>query len=82
KRQIRNLLTFNSGWLEASSTTSLFSIFLTNSISNNLIGKYDELDKALELFINPKSLIFTEEELIAKFNFPTEDLSSIDADFM
>ena len=32
-------------WLEASSTTTLFSIFLTNSISNNLIGKYDELDK-------------------------------------
>ncbi|EHQ27646.1 hypothetical protein Mucpa_3548 [Mucilaginibacter paludis DSM 18603] len=82
KRQIRNLLTFNSGWLEASSTTSVFSIFLTNSISNNLIGKYDELDKVLELFINPKSLIFTEEELIAKFNFPTEDLSSVDADFM
>ncbi|SEO10616.1 hypothetical protein [Mucilaginibacter sp. OK283] len=82
KRQLRNLLTFNSGWLEAGGVTSLFSIYLTSSISNNLIGKYDELNIVLELFINPKGLTFTEEELIAKFNFPTENLDALDADFI
>jgi hypothetical protein len=78
KRTLRSLLTFNSGWLEASSITSLFSIYLTNSISNNLIDKYSELDKTLELFVNPKKLSFTEEELIAKYKFPKDNLHEID----
>jgi hypothetical protein len=80
KKEVRRLLTFNSGWLEASSMTSRFSIYLTNSISSNLTGKYSELDKALELFINPKQLSFTEDQLIAKFNFPTDNLKEIDMD--
>jgi hypothetical protein len=82
KRQVRSILTFNSGWLEASSITSLFSIHLTNSIADNLTGKYKELDTALELFINPKGLLFTTEELITKFDFPKEDLDTIDNDFI
>ena len=80
KKELRRLLTFNSGWLEASSMTSRFSIYLTNSISNNLTDKYSDLDKALELFINPKNLSFTEAELIAKHHFPTDDLHEIDVD--
>lgn len=82
KKHIRNLLTFNSGWLEANTITSLFSIQLTNSISNNLIGRYNELDTVIGLFIDPKSLTFTEEELITRFSFPTENLNAIDADFI
>lgn len=80
KKELRRLLTFNSGWLEAGSITSRFSIYLTNSISSNLTGKYSELDRALELFINPRNLSFTEHELIAKFSFPTDNLSEIDMD--
>lgn len=82
RRQLRSILTFNSGWLEASSTGSQFSILVTNSVSKNLVGKYSDLDKSLELLINPKGLTFTEIELINRFNYPTENLNKIDADFM
>jgi hypothetical protein len=81
KTQLRNLLTFNSGWLEASSMTSYFSIFLTNSISQNLIGKYEVLDRALEWFINPLELSFTLNELIVGYRYPKENLSDIDMDY-
>lgn len=80
RKHIRKLLTFNSGWLEVSSVTSRFSIYLTDSISYNLKDKCTNLDKALELFINPKNLSFTEKELIEKYNFPKEDLHEIDMD--
>ena len=82
KRQLRSILTFNSGWLEASSIASQFSIHLTNSVSKNLVDKYDNLDKSLELFINPKGLTFTEDELIKRFHYPTANLNDIDIDFM
>jgi hypothetical protein len=78
KQELRKLLTFNSGWYEASSVTSRFSIYLTNSISQNLKDKYSELDNALELFINPKHLSFSEEELISKYNFPKESINDVD----
>ena len=82
KQQLVGLLNFNSGWLESSSVTSRFSIYLTNSVSRNLTEKFGDLDMALELFVNPKRLIFTEDELKAKYRFPTENLSDIDIDFM
>jgi hypothetical protein len=80
KIKLREIIDFNSGWLEVSSTFSIFHIILTNSISSNLNNKYDNLDHVLELFINPKRLTFTEFELIEKFGFPTEDLHQIDMD--
>jgi hypothetical protein len=81
KTQLQNLLTFNSGWLEASSMTSYFSIFLTDSISQNLIGKYEVLDRALEWFINPLELSFTLDELIISYGYPKENLSDIDMNY-
>lgn len=80
KIKLREIIGFNSGWIEASSTFSIFHIMLTNSISSNIKDKYNDLDRTLELFINPKELLFTEKELIEKFNFPTEDLHQIDMD--
>lgn len=80
KKQLRGLLTFNSGWIEASSIESRFIIHLTNSVTNKTIDTYAAIDEALELFINPKKLTFTQEELINKYNFPTEDLKQIDFD--
>lgn len=82
KRQLIELLSFNSGWLESSSVTSRFSIYMTNSISSNLVDKFSDLDKVLELFINPKQLVFSEDELIMKYKFPKENLSDVDMDFM
>jgi hypothetical protein len=71
---------FNSGWLEAGSTFSMFHIMLTDSISSHLKGTYAELDQTIELFINPKNLVFTEKELIDTFQYPTDDLHQIDMD--
>lgn len=81
KKQINKLLTFNSGWIETISTPIRFSIYLTGSISNELKDKYSELDKALDLFVNPKNLSFTENELIDKYNFPKDDLYDIDLEW-
>jgi hypothetical protein len=82
KRQIVELFTFNSGWLEASSYASRFSIYVTDEITLNLEGKYSVLDRALELFINPKRLSFSEEELVARYKFPAHNLREIDMDNM
>ena len=82
KQQLVELLNFKSGWLESSSVTSRFSIYLTDSVSSNLTEKFGDLDAVLELFINPKRLLFTEDELKAKYRFPTENLRDIDIDFI
>ena len=82
KRQLIELLSFNSGWLESSSVISRFSIYMTNSISSNLVDKFSDLDKALELFINPKQLVFTQDELITRYKFPKENPIDVDMDFM
>lgn len=78
KIKMRALTNFNNGWIEASGTFVYFHIFLTNSISSRLAGQSDELDQVLELFINPKKYVFTEIELIKKYNFPTDNLAEID----
>lgn len=81
KRLVRKLVTFNSRWIEANGPVSQFSIYLTESISENLRGKYNDLDTTLELFSNPKLCNFTIEELIEKYGYPTDDLHSIDIEF-
>ena len=81
KRQLIEMLTFNSGWLESGSYTSRFSIYLTNEITLNLENKYSRLDNALELFINPKELTFLETELVDHYKYPTENLSDIDIEY-
>jgi hypothetical protein len=80
KIKLREIIGFNSGWLETSATFSLFHIFLTNAISSNLNNKYSDLDHVLELFINPSGKYFSENELIEKFGFPTDDLYQIEMD--
>lgn len=80
KIKLLEIIGFNSGWLEASSTFSIFHILLTNSIISNLNNKFNDLDRVLEMFINPARLTFSENELIKKFDFPTEDLHQIDID--
>lgn len=81
KQRLRALFTFNDRWLEAYGIASNFSILLSNSITQNLDGKLDDLDKAFELIINPKRLRFNQKLLIAKYNYPTENLHDVDMDF-
>lgn len=59
-----------------------FTIHITDSISNNLTNKYKDLDKALELIINPNELIFTKEELIVRFNYPIDNLVDVDYEYI
>jgi hypothetical protein len=82
KKQLLAILDFNSGWLEAGTINARFSIYLTDSITKHLVGKYEKLDKALELFINPGKLSFTETELITNYNFPPDNLHDIDMEYM
>ncbi|GGH82741.1 hypothetical protein HNQ91_005883 [Filimonas zeae] len=78
KIKLREIIGFNSGWMEASMPFALFHILLTDSISANLKDKYGDLDHVLELIINPAGLAFTEKELIEKFNYPKDDLHQLD----
>ena len=80
KKKLRQLLEFNSRWLSVSRITSFYTIQITSSISSNLIGKYTDLDDALEMLINPKNLSFTETELISNYSFPKENLEDIDSE--
>lgn len=80
KIKLSEIISFNSGWIEASSTFSIFHILLTNSISSNLNNKFQNLDNVIELFINPNRQTFSEKELIDKFGFPKEDLHQVDMD--
>jgi hypothetical protein len=82
KKQLLDILDFNSGWLEAGTINARFSIYLTDSITKHLVGKYEKLDKALELFINPGKLSFTETELVTNYNFPPDNLHDIDMEYM
>lgn len=82
KKLLRKMMTFDSNWIEASTIPLRFSNYLTKSISENQAGKYDDLDKILGLFIDPEGLSFTEEELIAHYHYPTENLIDVDIDFM
>lgn len=82
KKQLNILLHFNSGWLEASGKMSQYAIRLTGSISDNLNGKTEELDKLLDLIINPNQLSFTEQELIERFHYPDVDLFEIDMEYI
>lgn len=80
RKKLIEILSFNSSWMEASSPLSVFHILLTGAIGNNLVDKYNDLDKTLELIINPEKKVFTEQELIEHYNYPTEDLHEIDMD--
>jgi len=80
KSKLLELKDFNSGFLEANSSFTIFHIMLTNFISSNLINNSNDLDNVLELLINPKRKSFTEKELIEKFGFPSDDLNEIDID--
>jgi hypothetical protein len=81
KRQTKKLYDHNSGWL-AGGQTVRFMVLLTNNITSCLNDKLRELDKTLELFINPKGFTFSESLLIEKYNYPSDDLKEIELDYI
>lgn len=80
RQKLYSVMTFNSGWLEAGFASARYSIYITDEINKNLVGKEQELDQALCVFIDPKQRSYTMEELVQKFNYPTENLHEIDMD--
>ncbi len=82
RKQVYTMLRFNSGRLEAGGKMVQYAIRLTSTITDNLNGKTEELDKLLDLIINPNQLSFTEQELIERFQYPDADLIDIDLDNM
>lgn len=77
--EMRSLLKFNSGWLEAGSVTSRYSIYKTQKLLDNIdLNELNEIETLLGKLLDPKERIFTKSELIEKFDFPNVDLHSID----
>ena len=77
--EMRNILSFNSGWMEAGSITSQYSIYKTQKLLNNIdLSELKEIESFLFRLLDPQDKIFAESELILKYNFPDVDLHSID----
>ena len=82
KKKLREILKYNSRYIEAGSPAARFAIYIANSISNELVPKVAEIDIILDMLLNPKDDIFTQGELITNYGFPPDDLDEVDADFM
>lgn len=83
KKQLNNLLNFNSGWLECHPRLNMlfFHLLLVDDINQNLQGKYEKLDEIIELIINPANKAFSEKELIENFGYISDDqLDEIEMD--
>lgn len=77
--EMRNILKFNSGVLEAGSLIFRYSINKTQKLLNGIdLKELKEIDELLCKVLDPKSKIFTKSELIKNFNFPDVDLEAID----
>ena len=81
KKNLSALLLLNTDQLKEGSIASRFTDYITSSITEQVRGKYDPLDKALELLINPHGDTFTEEQLHSEYNYPSQDMREVEADF-
>ena len=81
KRNLSALLLFNTDPLKEGGIASRFTDYITTSITEQVSGKYDQLDKALALLISPEQESFTEEQLRSEYNYPRQDLHEVEADF-
>lgn len=77
---VYNVLNHNSQVLEASSLGFRSAISLTNKWNNELNKKVKVIDELLIEIINPNKISFQEDILIKEYDFPKEDLDSIDMD--
>jgi len=77
--EMRSLLKFNSGVLEANSLIFRYSINKTQQLINNIdLKELREIDELLCKVLDPKDRTFAKHELINDFNFPDVDLELID----
>lgn len=59
-----------------------YSFVVTNGVSGLLSERIEELDRVLTRFIDPAGRSFSEEDLRARFGFPSENLNDIDFDWL
>lgn len=77
--EMRNILKFNSGVLEAGFVMSRYYINKTQNLLNRIdLKELNEIENLLGKVLDPKSRVFTKSELIKNYNFPDVDLHSID----
>lgn len=79
--KLKSLLNHNKRYLEIS-YPYLFPYIVTEDISASIGLKAGPISNLLSIFIDPDKQSFTEEELIKRFNYPTEDLLDLDLDWM
>ncbi len=79
--EMRSILSFNSGWLSASSVVSRYSIYKTQKILDHFdLRELDEIESLLCNLLDPNDTVFTKSELVKNFGFPDVDLPSINMD--
>lgn len=77
--EMRSILKFNSGVLEAGSLIFRYSINKTQKLLDDIdLNELKEIDELLCRVLDPKDRVFTKNELIKNFNFPDVDLEAID----
>lgn len=79
--EMRNILKFNSGWLETGSIMSRYSIYKTQKLLANIdLTELSEIETLLGKVLDPSGKVFTKYELVKKYDFPDVDLHKIDID--
>ena len=78
KLLLTKILNYNKGIMEIS-YPYLYPLIINEKISKMI--KIEQLDRFLELIIDPYKRTYTIEELMKQFDYPTEDLFDIDLDY-
>jgi len=78
--KLNKLVNHNKGMMEIS-YPYFFPYILTKEISQSIDSEAKKIKAILASYIDPKNRIFTEDELIKEFDYPTDDLFEIDLDW-
>ena len=70
------------GGVIAASGLYVLPILLNNEIVRKTKADLAVIDQLLMLFINPKGIDLSREKLVRDFNFPVEDIHSVDLDYI
>ncbi len=70
------------GGVIAASGLYVLPILLNNEIVRKTKADLAVIDQLLMLFINPKGIDLSREKLVRDFNFPVEDIHSVDLDYV
>lgn len=71
----------NEGVLEVG-YTRWYPVLVAEAVAKQLAEPIAELDRVLALFIDPAGRSFAEADLVARFGFPTENLTDIDFEWL